>query len=364
MQLNHLEVRDFRNVTLADIDLSPGINLLVGKNGAGKTAILEAVFLLARGRSFRTTHSKQLIRHSALELIVRGEVESAQLVHRLARGKSRNGESRARIDGEAALKQSRFAELMPLQTLLPGIADLVLDGPSIRREFVDWGLFHVEHQYLDLTRRYRKSLIQRSAWLRSAQGLSFKQDPWAADIARNGAQINIRRRHFVASLNERIYNVIEGLTAEFDVKLAYQGANVAVDETTLAAQMADAFDRDCRQGITNAGPHRNDIDILINGAKAKNVVSRGQAKLIASAITLAYCAELRHRSDILPILLLDDFGAELDKVYRERFFQELERIGCQVIATTTDEPKHLVGHALAPRARVFHVEQGTISRYS
>ena len=131
-----------------------------------------------------------------------------------------------------------------------------------------------------------------------------------------------------------------------------------------AAQMADSYERDYRQGITHTGPHRNDIDILVTGARARNVVSRGQAKLIASAITLAYCAELRHRSDILPILLLDDFGAELDGVHRERFFQELERIGCQVIATTTDEPKHLVGHTMAPLARVFHVEQGTISRYS
>ena len=364
MQLNHLEVCDFRNVSLADIDLSPGINLLVGENGAGKTAILEAVFLLARGRSFRTTHSKQLIRHNASELIVRGEVECAQLVHRLARAKSRSGETRARIDGEAALKQSRFAELIPLQTLLPGIADLVLDGPSIRREFVDWGLFHVEHQYLDLTRRYRKALAQRAAWLRSASGLSFDQDPWARDIAKNGVKINMRRRHFVDSLNERIHNVIEALGAQFEVRLAYQGANIAVDETALAAQMADSYERDCRQGITHSGPHRNDIDILVTGARARNVVSRGQAKLIASAIALAYCVELRHRSDILPILLLDDFGAELDGVHRERFFQELERIGCQVIATTTDEPKHLVGHDLAPLARVFHVAHGTISRYS
>ena len=87
------------------------------------------------------------------------------MTHRLARG-NRDGASQAKIDGEPASKQSRFAELLPLQTLLPGIADLVLDGPSIRREFVDWGLFHVEHQYLGISRRYRKALAQRSAWLR------------------------------------------------------------------------------------------------------------------------------------------------------------------------------------------------------
>ena len=169
MHLTHLEVLGFRNVSRADVDLSSGINLLVGENGAGKTAILEAIYLLARGRSFRTTQSKQLIRHGDDELVVRAEVDTGQMVHRLARGKSRGGETKAKIDGESAHKQSRFAELLPLQTLLPGIADLVLDGPSIRREFVDWGLFHVEHQYLEISRRYRKALGQRSAWLRPAQ---------------------------------------------------------------------------------------------------------------------------------------------------------------------------------------------------
>jgi DNA replication and repair protein RecF len=286
------------------------------------------------------------------------------MVHRLARGKSRGGETKAKIDGESAHKQSRFAELLPLQTLLPGIADLVLDGPSIRREFVDWGLFHVEHQYLEISRRYRKALGQRSAWLREGHDGAFDKDPWAQDIAKQGAQINHRRKGFVASVDQQTRRIVAALGAELEVQLVYHGVGDTEDAVVAMAQLAESYERDLRHGTTHIGPHRNDVDIAVNGTNAKNTVSRGQAKLIASAIVLAYCAELSQQSNVLPVLLLDDFGAELDSGHRERFFLELERIGCQVIATTTDEPKYLVGDALASRARVFHVEQGAISRYS
>jgi DNA replication and repair protein RecF len=286
------------------------------------------------------------------------------MVHRLARGKSRGGETKAKIDGESAHKQSRFAELLPLQTLLPGIADLVLDGPSIRREFVDWGLFHVEHQYLEISRRYRKALGQRSAWLREGHDGAFDKDPWAQDIAKQGAQINHRRKGFVASVDQQTRRIFAALGAELEVQLVYHGVGDTEDAAVAMAQLAKSYERDLRHGTTHIGPHRNDVDIAVNGTNAKNTVSRGQAKLIASAIVLAYCAELSQQSNVLPVLLLDDFGAELDSGHRERFFLELERIGCQVIATTTDEPKYLVGDALASRARVFHVEQGAISRYS
>jgi DNA replication and repair protein RecF len=222
----------------------------------------------------------------------------------------------------------------------------------------------VEHQYLEISRRYRKALGQRSAWLREGHDGAFDKDPWAQDIAKQGAQINHRRKGFVASLDQQTRRIFAALGAELEVQLVYHGVGDTEDAVVAMAQLAESYERDLRHGTTHIGPHRNDVDIAVNGTNAKNIVSRGQAKLIASAIVLACCAELSQQSNVLPVLLLDDFGAELDSGHRERFFLELERIGCQVIATTTDEPKYLVGDALASRARVFHVEQGAISRYS
>ncbi len=295
---------------------------------------------------------------------MRGEVVLDSHSHTLARVKSQTGENQARIDGQPASKQSRYAQLLPLQTLLPGISDLVFDGPSIRREFVDWGLFHVEHTYLETARRYRKALSQRAAWLKDGDTEFFDQDPWAPDLVKCGAMISFWRTQFVASLNERLLSVLETLTAEFHCELRYQAAGFADDEEAAAGQLARSFDRDKRFATTHVGPHRADMDILLNGEPAKNVASRGQAKLIASAILLAYANELSRRSALQPVLLLDDFGAELDMLHRERFFQELQRAGNQVIATTTDHPEYLVGSALVNSANVFHVEQGSVSHYS
>ena len=148
----------------------------MGENGAGKTALLEAIHLLARGRSFRTPHAKQLICHDQSELLVRGEVASGAMRHSLARSKSSTGANEARIDSHPVNRQSRYAELLPLQTLLPGVADLVLDGPAIRREFIDWGLFHVEPNYLVSAQRFRKALTQRAVWLKTIRQVTSR-DP-------------------------------------------------------------------------------------------------------------------------------------------------------------------------------------------
>lgn len=163
MFLANLYTARFRNIAAADLKLNPGINLLCGANGAGKTAVLEAVFLLGRGRSFRSTQNLQLIQHGQSDLVVRGEAVGETARHVLARQKGLSGLNQARINGENASRQSRYAEILPLQTLLPGISDLVLDGPGIRREFMDWGLFHVEQNYLPAAKRFRRALSQRSA---------------------------------------------------------------------------------------------------------------------------------------------------------------------------------------------------------
>jgi DNA replication and repair protein RecF len=152
------------------------------------------------------------------------------------------------------------------------------------------------------------------------------------------------------------------MQANFSCDLHYQGSGFSEEEAL--AQLAASFERDKRYATTHVGPHRADVDIRVDGVTAKTIVSRGQAKLIASSIVLSYAAELAVRSGAQPILLLDDFGAELDESHRERFFTELRSLGCQVIATTTDQPEHLVGASSLDTTRVFHVEHGSVTQNS
>lgn len=363
MFLANLQVSDFRNIADIHIELGPGINLFVGDNGAGKTALLEAIYLLGRGRSFRTPQSKLLIRKNESQLLVRADAIGDMSTHSLARSKGVGGENQTKIDGEHVNKQSRYAELLPLQTLLPGIADLVLDGPGIRREFVDWGLFHVEHSYLESARRYRKALVQRAAWLKSAITEDIRTDPWATGLVANGVSINDWRLQFTTGLNSDVQQTLKSLGADFGCELKYQDAGFG-SAISAWEHLQASFDRDKRYATTHHGPHRADIEIQMDGVAAKTVASRGQAKVLASALMLGYAKQLRQRRGIQPILLMDDFGAELDSAHRERFFLELRALGCQVIATSTDTAEQLLGTTVVGDAHVFHVEQGKVERYS
>lgn len=362
MYLANLHAARFRNIAEADLSLAPGINLLYGPNGAGKTALLEAIFLLGRGRSFRSAQNAHLIQHGQSDVVVRGEVTGETTRHILGRRKGSSGLNQARIDGEHASRQSRFAEILPLQALLPGISDLVLDGPGIRREFLDWGLFHVEQNYLPAAKSYRRALSQRSAWLKENHSEPFQMDPWAGLLVTSGAEIARWRSRFVDVLNRRLGETLTSLGVGFSCQLAYTGEEFSGGETAALNALEKSFDRDRRLGSTQTGPHRADMAVTIDGNPARSVASRGQAKLIASALALSYASVLSTQKGLLPVLLLDDVGAELDQFHRERFFHQLVEMGCQVIATTTEEPERLVGSAVFDSAQVFHVEHGSFAR--
>ena len=362
MYLANLQLARFRNITDADLFLRPGINLLFGDNGAGKTALLESVHLLSRGRSFRASQNAQLIQREQEDLVVRGQVKAGETQHLLARRKGVSGFNQARINGENASRQSKFAEILPLQALLPGVSDLVLDGPGIRREFLDWGLFHVEQQYLSAVKRYRRGLSQRAAWLKEVSNQGFQGDPWVAALAAAGAEISRWRQQFIELINQQLAKTLKSLSVEFSCQLAYTGEGFAEGEAQALSLLERSFDRDRRMGATQVGPHRSDMTILIDGVPARSVVSRGQAKLIASALVLSYAAVLEAKNGACPVLLLDDLGAELDQFHRQHFFRQLVEMGCQVIATTAEDPQQLVSDSVLQSATVFHVEHGVFTQ--
>ena len=361
MALVGLEVRNFRNIRGLKVELSPGINLITGANGAGKTALLEAVYLSARGKSFRATRAKYLVRDGADELIVRSRITSPEGSERtLAISKALNAKSIAKLNGEAARSLSDLAKALPLQVLLPGISDLLLDGPGIRREFLDWGLFHVEQKYLDASRKYRRTLMQRNAWFRSAPSARFDTDPWVSQLIQEGERINAMRESFTSELNAATPALLAQLGCSLDLGIGYAYPGKALGVEGYAKQFEQNFEADQSRRLTHVGPHRGEMSLLVSGRPARQVVSRGQAKLLASSLVLAYAGILSDRAGVAPTLLLDDFGAELDQAHRMAFLLLLRKIGCQVIATSADSAATLVGDEMASSLAVFHVEQGEL----
>ena len=363
MHLQRLHIFNFRNFVDQEVEFSSGFNFLSGDNGAGKTALLEAIHVLARGRSFRTHRIQPVVRQDESSLVVTGEVVSDEgLRTTLGTQRYANGSTELRLGGEKTSKTSALAQILPIQTLLPDAADLVLGSPGGRRAFMDWGLFHVEQTFLESSGYYRRVLSQRNAWLKqqATPQSTVADDPWFTQYRDYAVDISTSRARYVSALSEVFDRLMSELNASLDVQLSYDwGGLVSAQEADK--KVSESYARDVKFGATQRGPHRGDLLFTTNGVPAADVVSRGQAKLIASAALLGQAKLLSDRIGQRLVFLIDDFGAELDGNRWQQLVRTLLTLDCQVIATSTEEldlgadwVKQL------PGLKVFHVKQDRI----
>ncbi|NJN51398.1 MAG: DNA replication/repair protein RecF [Gammaproteobacteria bacterium] len=362
MRLARLEITHVRNLKAVAVDLADGLNLFYGANGAGKTSILEAVHLLARGRSFRTHRIGSVITRGEEALWVFAQLEDER------RGKTgvgfhkrRDNVAEIRVNGVPERRVSTVAAVLPLQVLLPDGADLVLGHPGERRRFLDWGMFHVEHGSLALLRDYQRALRQRNVILRAARGredsLGRDIDTWDEGLIALAVRVDEMRRHYVSALTPVFDAQLTALSGDLAVELKYLSG--WADGVPYEKSLRDSRARDVKSGSTHPGPHRADLRLRAGGQAAAETLSRGQAKVVASALRLAQAEQIATVAGRSSVFLMDDVGAELDRAHNERFFGVLSRMGCQVLATGT-APLRLEGH-FQGRQQMFHVEHGGCS---
>ncbi len=360
MRLTRLEISGVRNLTSVAIDCSPALNLFTGPNGAGKTSLIEAVHLLARGRSFRSPSISTVIQHGTDALTVfasfedehRGQVKAGVVRHR-------NNRSELHLNGAAERRLSEVARLMPIQLILPDSSALILGAPTERRRFLDWGTFHVEPAYLDRLRDYQRVLQQRNALLKSRRDsmpdFDRQLQSWTAKLIALGAQVDASRRGYLEAVAPLILAKLDELALELDVGLSYRPG--WRDGETLEDCLSEGEARDVKFGLTHYGPHRADLRVLVGAEPAATTLSRGQAKIVASAFRLAQATLTSQVAGRRSLFLIDDIGAELDAAHNARFFRALEATDSQVFATATTDMA--MGLAFAGRKRqLFHVEQG------
>ena len=380
MHLRRLHIDGLRNISAVTLELGAGFNYLYGDNGAGKTAILEAVHVLARGRSFRASSIERLVNKRSGALLVRAEVSNRSGIHRLGFART-DAKNHYRIDGLQAEGFSHLAAQVAVQTLLPNASDLVYAGPGERRRFLDWGLFHVKHDHLSVARQYNRALLQRNAWLKAQRGRtpSWQEDPWVAAVLSYGLSLNRNRSLYVQRLELPFRRALASLSEDMEFTLSYRWGGLQ-DESEGREKMSESFLRDVKLGATQRGPHRADLLIIAGevrersrgqsnsdltqsnhavNAGAGETLSRGQAKIAASALMLAQVELQRQEVGENTIVLIDDFGAELDAQHWQRFLGTLEGLGCQVIATSTEAPGNQ-GWLAQIKCDVFHVEHGTV----
>ena len=306
MSLSQLAVTNLRSIEQAELTLPAGLSLVFGGNGSGKTSLLEAIFLLGRGRSFRTRNTTRLIRRGQDHLRVVGHViqrfEATTVV-----GVELAGEGvAARIGGRPATSLAELSQAFPVQVIEPGIHRLVEEGGYGRRRWMDWAVFHVEPSFVDTWARYTRTLKQRNAALKTDPAQAFV---WDAELVRLGEAIAESRRRMLEQLGSYWQEAVAALSG-LPVELHYlRGWN---QELSLKEALLASRTRDEARHLTHSGPHRADVAVRLHGRPAREILSRGQQKLVAVAMTLAQLKLLKAATDLTPTLLLDDPAAELD----------------------------------------------------
>ena len=352
MALSRVRIAALRCLAHVELALDARRNFIFGPNGAGKTSILEAIFLLGRGRSFRTRQTRRLVQRGEDGFAVYGEVQTGAGQRRLGVSFTA-GHLTKRIDGQDAAGMAALAEILPVHSLDPSSHQLVEGAPTERRRFLDWGVFHVEHSYLDSWKRYRRILSQRNAALKAgASGAALRS--WTTALLESGAAVDASRRSYLSMLAPFV--------AEFGQQLLEQPLSIDYRPgwargLTFEAAVEAAERRDLASRTTEVGPHRADLEIQLAGRRLQDEASRGQQKLAAAAMVLAQLAA--GGSEEGPrVLLVDDPAAELDTRSLSRLLELLERIPAQLMLTA------LSAEQLPPTPGypVFHVERGTVHR--
>lgn len=352
MALQSLQIDDFRCIRKAELELDPRLTLIAGSNGSGKSSLLEAMFLLGRGRSFRTARLETAVRVGAERFRVVGNVISG--ARTLTIGvESDNGSLKVRLGGAPAESLGSLAVAFPVQVIDPGVHKLIEEGPVGRRRYLDWGVFHVEHSYLAQWQRLQRVLKQRNAALRTDADDELL-DAFDRELAWVGEDISAARIRYAASLVPYIAGSCERLMGE---QISVQYAKGWPEGIALEEALALARERDRRRKASTVGPHRADLVLERLDGPARVTVSRGQQKLMAAAMVLGQLELHADQQGLSATLLLDDPAAELDSARLARLVDEVRRLPGQVVMTSLTPGAELLGKP----GKTFHVEQGVAS---
>lgn len=356
VHLTRLSIDALRCLRQVEVVPCAGLNLFLGGNGAGKTSVLEALYLLGSGKSFRFGGHDAVIAHGARMLQLYAELEYGGRFERVGFERARSG-WRALRNGEKVADLAELAGLVPVVCFSPESHQLISGASEVRRRFFDWIVFHVEPEFSKAYRRYARALRQRNALL--------KQNPdrrslsvWTGELAEAGEPL--------AALRARVFPEFEQLMLEALRNLLPEVAPFAVayrrgwrEGMNLRERLEMLESRELELGHSLAGPHRGDWSVEIAGHEIREHGSRGQQKLVALASVLVAARLYCQRRGEPPLVALDDMSSELDAEHQRRALLECAGLGAQLWVTGTQRTPAM--DEWAAEVRTFHVEQGQIT---
>jgi len=360
VELSKLQINGVRNLQQVKLQGLDKVNIFFGANGAGKTSILEAIHLLGMARSFRGKSVKPIISHGQPKCTVYGSVGDAS--HKLSLGVQRSleGGVQIRVAGKSVRSAAQLAEHLPLQTINADSFDLLTGAPQARRQYLDWGVFHVEHRFFHQWQRFQRCIKQRNNLLRHGKMSKIEFAVWTKDLAAAGASLNEYRLDYFGQLEPRFQAVIGQLAPELTgLQLHYRRGWDKTLEYAQALNASQGVDLD--RGYTHVGPQRADIRVTIDARPAADVLSRGQQKLVVCALKLAQGQLMAGLGNSVCTYLLDDLSAELDKHHCKLVCALLSSMEVQVFATCIEEEDLRSVWPSEGGMQVFHVEHGVVT---
>lgn len=364
MKLASLSVEGVRNLTSVSLESLARVNIFFGANGAGKTSLLEAIYLLGMARSFRGVQLQPVIQRKIAACTVFGRVETAaQSITAIGVKRSRSGQFRLRIAGQDEKSLARLAETLPLQLISSTAYSLLEGGPKPRRQFLDWGVFHVEHSFYAAWRRVQRSLKQRNRVLRSGRASPAALAPWNQELVEASAVVDSARAAYFHDFSIEFFSLLQQLLDLTDITLDYfRGWDHGCE---LASLLHEGEERDSRRGLTHYGPHRADLRLRVAGIDAGQVLSRGQQKLVVCALRLAQCRLLLRETEKKCVLLIDDLPAEIDAEHQRRLCAVLDSLDVQLFLTcVSPDPLLLSSWQQSGQPKLFYVEDGEVCESS
>jgi len=337
MRIAGLSLRNFRSYAAADVELGPGVTVVTGRNGAGKTNLLDALYFGCTGRSARTTNERELVRFGERVVRVTVRTESADGPHELSVGFEPGEPKRMTVDG-VRVERLLDAPGRPLVSVfLPDRLELVKGTPSLRRAHMDQVVAALWPARVATRRAYAQALAQRNALLTRirAGGASQASLPaWDAELARHGIALMADRAAAIEAVAGRFADRAAELGLDGDPAVAYRPRSRAADTEALAAELAERHAHDLERGFSGHGPHRDDLALTHEGRELRAYGSQGQQRLALLALLLAEREAIAATRDAPPVMLLDDVMSELDGDRRARLVGLLRRGGQSVITTT------------------------------
>ncbi len=374
MQLRKLSVTNFRTYSNLELELSSGLTTFTADNGEGKSNLLEAIYLLAIGKSYRANFEKELISWQLENpddyTIIAAEIERNEGLRSIRIGLKA-------IDGNRITKQVRIDGIPKRITDLIGVLnavlfsaedmDLIFGNPSGRRRYLDILLAQISKNYVNALSKYQRILLQRNALLKNIKDNIAQEnelDFWDLSLAKEASILLQHRITAMEYLNAMVLEIHSQLSGTRDLSIEYVSTvvtDISVEnlEKAMLKCLSNSRNQEISRGTTIIGPHRDDIRLISKGTEASKHVSRGQARLIALSLRLAESRLLSRERSESPIILLDDVFSELDQIHRNLIMDEISNYS-QIIITTADE--YLLGSNYTKDVTRLMLKAGVITR--